>query len=190
MAYCRRNQRYRKHWKELVSMYGSMCFWCREEPATCIDHCIPYSWDQNNSIDNLVPSCVTCNALAGSKMFESVEHKRQYIMGRRHTRRCRVMLRCSECLVPFVQQEHSPSPFLCPHCYDLEYDTNKSAKKSWRMWLALLDQADIPYLAHWEARKKGAAKDRRQFAYSVLAVIERWEDEANQNGPESRQNNL
>lgn len=80
MAYCRRNQRYRKHWKELVSMYGSMCFWCREEPATCIDHCIPYSWDQNNDIDNLVPACITCNALAGSKMFESVEHKRQYIM--------------------------------------------------------------------------------------------------------------
>lgn len=111
-------------------------------------------------------------------MFESVEHKRQYIMDRRRAKRRRVMLRCSECLVPFVQYEHSPSPFLCAHCYDAEYDADESNKKSWRMWLALLDQANIPYLAHWEARKKGTAKNRRQFAYSVLAVIERWEDEA------------
>ena len=177
MAYDRRKMTYRKHWKELISMYGSLCFWCREELATCIDHCIPYSWDSNNDIDNLVPSCMMCNAIAGDKMFESVEHKRQHIMARRKAKKFRAMLRCSECLVPFVQCEHSPSPFLCAHCYDIEYDADVSSSKSWRMWLRLLDAADIPYLAHWEAHKLGTAKNKRQFTYSVLSIIEKWEGE-------------
>lgn len=179
MTYNRRRQTYRKHWKELVSIYGSMCFWCREEYATCIDHIVPYSWDQVNDIFNLVPSCMMCNAIAGDKMFESVEHKRQHILNRRASKKRSSILRCSECLVPFVQHEHSPSPFLCAYCYDLEYGTHEQASKSWRMWLALLDEADIPYLAHQEARKRGTAKNRRQFVYSVLAIIEQWEsDEA------------
>lgn len=177
VAYNRRSLTYRKHWKEIVSFYGSMCFWCREEVATCIDHVVPYSWDYDNDIENLVPSCMMCNAIAGNKMFESVEHKRRHILKRRADKRRRAILRCSECLVPFVQYEHSPSPFLCAHCYDLEYGTHEEASKSWRMWLALLDAADIPYLAHQEARKKRTAKNRRQFAYAVLTIIEQWEDD-------------
>jgi hypothetical protein len=178
MSYTRRRTSYRKHWKELTKMYGSLCYWCREEVATCIDHYVPYSWDQDNSIENLVPSCTLCNVLAGSKLFESVDHKRQYILNKRRNKKHGI-LRCSECLVPFVQNEHSPSPFLCAHCYDEEYGTQECASKSWIRWLELLDTAEIPYLAHWEACKRGTASDRRQFVFSVIAILEMWEDHDN-----------
>ena len=71
---------YRKHWEELITVYGRLCFWCREEPATCIDHVVPYSCDQDNSIENLVPSCALCNMIAGGKIFLSTEDKRQHIL--------------------------------------------------------------------------------------------------------------
>lgn len=126
-------------------MYGSLCYWCREEVATCIDHYVPYSWDQDNSIENLVPSLTLCNVLARSKLFESVDHKRQYILNKRRNKK-HGFLRYSEYLVPFVQHEHSPSPFLCAYCYDEEYGTQECASKSWIRWLELLDTAEIPHL--------------------------------------------
>lgn len=168
-----RRQTYRKHWKELISFYGSLCFWCREEPATCIDHVVPYSWDQDNSIENLVPSCALCNAIAGSKVFDGIEHKRQYILNRkeRKGKLGKRMLRCQECLLPYVQYEHSPSLCLCPECYDREYGTEHTKMGHWQDWLRLLAAAGIEHEAHRQARTHYGActkARKRQFVYQVL----------------------
>lgn len=174
-----RDRRHRKHWKELIAFYGSLCFWCREEPATCIDHVVPYSWDQDNSIDNLVPSCALCNAIAGNKMFDGVEHKRQHILNRRKQKGCRILL-CSECLLPYTQQEHSPSPFLCAECYDREYGTDYGHNVAWCKWLRLLSDAGIEHEANRRARQNYgpcSKMRKRQFVYQVLRELEALDDE-------------
>ena len=61
---------YKKWWNELTERYGDFCFYCRKEIATTIDHVVPYSWDEDNSIENLVPACGLCNSLASDKIFD------------------------------------------------------------------------------------------------------------------------
>jgi hypothetical protein len=142
-----RNVSYRKFWNELVSIYGSRCFYCRKEIATTIDHVVPYSYDMDNDINNLVPACALCNSLAGNKHFESVEHKRQYILKQRKTRKNKLCI-CIRCLLPFAYREHSPSLLLCAECYDEEYGKKLSKRQTWKDWLALLHTAGIPAEAH------------------------------------------
>ena len=74
-------------WKKLVERYGDMCFYCDEHVATSIDHVIPYSYVDNDELDNLRPACALCNCIAGDKMFESDLEKRWYILGKRKSRK-------------------------------------------------------------------------------------------------------
>ena len=74
---------YKKYWQELTEMYGNLCFYCRREMATTIDHVVPYSWDSDNRISNLVPACGLCNSIASNKMFDSVIQKQAYILKQR-----------------------------------------------------------------------------------------------------------
>jgi 5-methylcytosine-specific restriction endonuclease McrA len=143
----RRIHEYKSKWNELIDRYGTRCFYCRKEAATCLDHVVPYSYDQVSDIDNLVPCCVLCNALASNKHFEDVEHKRQYILNER-SKRANSQLICSECFLPFVYQEHSPSPFLCCECYDSEYGTTYRMSSQWVKWLKELWAAGIAADAH------------------------------------------
>src|SRR3989304_7276904 len=80
---------YRKRWDELIDLYGRLCFYCHEEIANTIDHVTPWSYDYDNSIENLVPACSLCNSIAADKHFDDVEQKRQYILNRRNNKRLR-----------------------------------------------------------------------------------------------------
>lgn len=151
---------YRKHWNTLIEIYGGLCFYCQDEIAVVTDHIIPYSWEVNNDISNLVPACVYCNNIAGDRVFEDVEQKRLYILARRKRTNRAI---CTECLLPFAYREHSPSLFLCAFCYDAEYDTAFSATQRWHNWIALLREAGIEPDAHQEAKVKAGQwrKDRK-----------------------------
>jgi hypothetical protein len=144
---------YKKWWDELVERYGNVCFYCKKEISTTIDHVVPYSWDGDNSIDNLVPSCALCNSLASNKMFDTVVQKRAYILKQRNKYKNRRAI-CAECLLPFAYRTHSPSLFLCAECYDQEYGTQYSNEKRWDQWLAQLVDAGIMPTAHRIAKKK------------------------------------
>ena len=143
----RRRTGYRKRFYELIDMYGRVCFYCREEISTTIDHIVPVSWIQNDDIENLVPACALCNSIAGNKHFEGVEHKRQYILERRKSKNMRRVL-CADCLLPFEYRAMSPSLFLCAVCYDFEYGTEYSQRSVWADWIKLLGEADICVYAH------------------------------------------
>jgi len=142
-----RNIRYKKFWDELLKRDGSRCYYCRKEIATTIDHIIPYSWDSNNSIENCVLACALCNSIAGNKMFDSLEHKRQYILNQRKGRANQRAI-CTGCLLPFSYRIHSPSFLLCAECYDQEYNTEFSKTKEWHKWIGELRLAGIPAEAH------------------------------------------
>ncbi|MFA5376901.1 MAG: HNH endonuclease [Dehalococcoidia bacterium] len=148
-----RNMQYRNKWNELIEYYGTTCYYCRKEIATTIDHVVPYSWDQDNDIENLVPACALCNALAGNMMFESVDHKRQYILGERK-KRVNQRAICTDCMLPFTYRTHSPSMFLCAECYDQEYNTQYSQTRQWRKWIVQLAAAGIPADAHRNLRRR------------------------------------
>lgn len=138
---------YKKRWKELIEYYGPRCFYCRKEIATSIDHVIPYSYDQDNEIENLVPACSLCNALASNKHFESVEQKRQYIL-RQRSKRGNQHAICSDCLLPYAYRIHSPSLLICAECYDEEYGTTNAETREWKKWLTQIRAAGIPAEAH------------------------------------------
>jgi hypothetical protein len=148
-----RSVTYRKRWDELVSYYGSRCFYCHKEIATTIDHVVPYSLDRDNDIDNLVPACSLCNSLASDKIFEDAEQKRQYILGER-AKRINQRAICINCLLPYAYHAHSPSLFLCAECYDEEYETKHSETREWKRWIRQLRAAGIPAEAHRAIKKK------------------------------------
>lgn len=79
----RKPHTYRRHWSTLIKTYGSLCYYCHIEPSTTIDHVIPYSFIPDDSLENLVPSCLTCNLTAGNMVFDDVNRKRQYIINNR-----------------------------------------------------------------------------------------------------------
>jgi len=147
----RRDRTYKNKFYELIEMYGRLCFYCREEISTSIDHIVPVSWIQNDGIDNIVPACALCNNIAGNKHFDDAEHKRQYILKRRASKRNRRCL-CADCLLPYEYRVMSPSLFLCAECYDIEYGTDYSKKQAWKKWLVALADADISVAAHQRLR--------------------------------------
>lgn len=148
-----RSMTYKKFWNDLAAMYGNLCFYCRKEIATSIDHVIPYSWDGDNSINNLVLACSLCNSLASDKMFDSVIQKQAYILKHREKYKNTRAI-CKDCLLPYTYRTHSPSLFLCAECYDLEYGTIFSYSPQWKKWLLQLSEAGIMAGAHRIARKK------------------------------------
>ena len=148
-----RSQTYKKWWGQLVEMYGHHCYYCREEIATTIDHIVPYSWDGDNQLDNLVPACMLCNCIASNKMFDTLEQKRQYIMAQRKGRTSQRAI-CTDCLLPYTYLTHSPSCFLCAECYDIEYGTKNSKTREWKNWIVQLRAAGIPAEAHRQAKKQ------------------------------------
>jgi hypothetical protein len=163
----KRNMEYKKFWQELIERYGSLCYYCRKEIATTIDHVVPYSWDGDNRLDNLVPACVLCNCLASNKMFDSVEHKRQYILAQR-AKRTNQRAICTSCLLPYTYRTHSPSILLCAECYDKEYGTKFSDTFQWRKWLTQLRAAGIPAEAHRKVKKRAKSGYGRDAKLEIL----------------------
>lgn len=124
---------------------GSMCFYCHKDIATQLDHIIPYSYSEDNSIHNLVPCCGMCNVIATDKVFSGVDEKQEYILRHRQNNTHYI---CRDCLLPFVYRENSPSLFLCAYCYDQEYGTEYAKRKQWEYWIKILEQANIIPMAH------------------------------------------
>jgi len=162
-----------KHWRELVAYYGARCYYCRSEIATTIDHVVPYSYDQDNNFENLVPACIWCNALASNKTFDNIEQKRQYILNQRNKMRNKRAV-CTSCLLPYGYLLHSPSLFLCAECYDDEYSTNYSQKKEWKRWIEQLMAAGIPAEAHRFLKESTGRKTNHQK--KVECLIEKYAD--------------
>lgn len=48
-------------WESLLSSYHGLCVYCLE-PASTRDHVVPIAKGGSNSIENIVPSCPTCNS--------------------------------------------------------------------------------------------------------------------------------
>lgn len=46
------------------------------------DHLDPFCYSQNNDVRNFVAACRTCNAWKGSKMFESIEQIRKFLLNK------------------------------------------------------------------------------------------------------------
>ncbi len=63
-----------------------MCIYCGGD-ANQVDHIIPYSYSQNNSEENLVPCCGTCNGIASNKVFDSLAHKMLFVQQRRQAKK-------------------------------------------------------------------------------------------------------
>ena len=173
----RRAWTYRKHWDQLIDLYGRLCFYCRDEVATTIDHVVPWSHDYDSSIENLVPACLLCNLVAGDKHFDDVDQKRQFILSRRRRRNLRRAI-CVDCFLPFSYRIHSPSLLLCAECYDEEYGTRRSTSREWDRWLQQLKDADIIPEAHRVLRANNhrfKASDRAgRTAFLVDAYDNYW----------------
>ena len=60
----------REEWLEKLRLFGRRCAWCGETIAGVIhrDHVIPLSKGGSNYIENIVPSCGTCNLRKKDKM--------------------------------------------------------------------------------------------------------------------------
>ncbi|MBN1250083.1 MAG: HNH endonuclease [Anaerolineae bacterium] len=166
---------YKYRWERLIEIYGTTCFWCGEEVATTIDHIIPVSWNEDNSIENLVPSCALCNLLASDKVFEYIAEKRAYILHRRkqYTNRRAI---CTECLLPYAYRVNSPSLFLCAECYDREYGTGYAKKRAWHQWLRELRAAGIVPEAHRAAREKCGPYLKRYGKIYLNVIADGYED--------------
>jgi 5-methylcytosine-specific restriction endonuclease McrA len=67
--------------RSLVNYYESTCAYCLHRKATQIDHIVPLAKGGANEIENLVPSCGTCNARKNSRSLE--DHvERELALGR------------------------------------------------------------------------------------------------------------
>jgi hypothetical protein len=169
----RRITDYWTKWKQLREMYGDMCFYCYEEAATTMDHVLPYSYEVINDLYNLRPACALCNSIVSNKIFKSVEEKRWYILDKLKQRHKLRHAFCTECGIAFIYRQHSPSLFLCPECYDLQYDTKQASRKGWKEWLELHDEAQWFSEIYREAGNKYRQNQcRGGHAYLVKCLLE------------------
>ena len=68
--------------KKVMKYSGGICVYCGN-PCEVIDHIDPWCHSADNSVDNLVPACTICNAIAGGKVFDSGLAKQRYILAQR-----------------------------------------------------------------------------------------------------------
>jgi len=95
-----------------------------------------------------------CNLLAGDAVFDNVEDKRAYILGKQGKKSKSRRAVCTDCMLPYSYREHSPSLFLCAECYDIEYGTEYSKRTKWKHWLKTLKLAGIYPDIHRKIRRK------------------------------------
>lgn len=83
-------KRSKRNYKNVFKRDGFECKYCGfslsksfDFTALSIDHIRPVSAGGNNSMENLVVSCLPCNAMAGNKWFSNFEEKKEYILWER-----------------------------------------------------------------------------------------------------------
>ena len=145
-----RSNNHLRKWVLVTEMYGDMCAYCHNQPATQIDHVIPVSWKECNHIWNLRPACAWCNLLAGSSVFDNFDDKYEWLRAERNRKRKFRGTRtvCSCCKLPFQNPFHAPNFFLCAECYDYEYNKLYHLKRPWVEWLNLVTTAGFIVPAH------------------------------------------
>ena len=97
------------------------CVYC-DEPALEVDHILPWSWNGDDSEENLVASCRDCNSIASNKIFPSFQDKKEYILTIRSTLKWQKKFRartsiCTSCKQKFNPLSRGASRFLCSKCY-------------------------------------------------------------------------
>ncbi len=81
--------------QELRELQGGCCFYCGRRFGSYVyrgfklvwlrvhfDHVVAYAYSRNNYPDNYVAACHICNGLKGSKMFETVDEAKAYLLQR------------------------------------------------------------------------------------------------------------
>jgi len=68
--------------KRILERDNYICQYCGDT-AIEVDHITPVAIYDDNSDDNLVASCLKCNRVARSKLFENFVVKRRFILQRR-----------------------------------------------------------------------------------------------------------
>jgi 5-methylcytosine-specific restriction endonuclease McrA len=64
--------------REVLERDNDTCQYC-ENPATCVDHVLPRMRGGSDDLGNLRASCAHCNATAGGLVFESFDHKKEWL---------------------------------------------------------------------------------------------------------------
>lgn len=54
-------------WAAILAWYSGLCAYCQEAPGSTRDHVVPLSRGGEDSPGNLVPSCLRCNLLKGTR---------------------------------------------------------------------------------------------------------------------------
>lgn len=174
----------RKKWQTLVEVYGSTCAYCLDNPATQIDHAVPVSYHATNHISNLRPCCEWCNLLAADRVFETFEDKFEWLRQERLRRRFGNHKRtvCTVCRLPYQRPLHSPNLFLCPECYDREYNKALRLRVQWREWLELCKRAGFVIEAHralvaWQVGLRGTSLTLEQRAAKLAEFYAEYNGE-------------
>ncbi len=81
--------------QELRELQGGCCFYCGRRFGSYVyrgfrlvwlrvhfDHVVAYAYSRNNYPDNYVAACHICNGLKGSKIFETVDEAKSYLLQR------------------------------------------------------------------------------------------------------------
>lgn len=185
--YTRNRASARKKWDILVSIYGTTCVYCHDNPATVIDHVIPVSWKLSNHISNLRPACEWCNLHASDSVFETFEEKYEWLRQKRARQHWGKQKRtvCTICRLPYQRPLHSPNLFFCASCYDYEYGKTLRLRPQWIQWLELCRRAGFVIEAHedlarWHRTLHGTSitvKERATKLAEFYALYQDWEIE-------------
>lgn len=150
----RRSSSYRNKWETLCDIFGNICVYCHVMPATTIDHVMPVSYRECHDLDNLRPACFWCNVFAGSRKFDNFNDKywwmQKHLSGKIQRKIIVNRTTCATCWLPYQRPYHTQNMFLCPECYDLEYEAHLSDRTRWRDWLLVLEIARINVDGHRE----------------------------------------
>ncbi len=81
--------------RELRELQENCCFYCGRRFGSWVyrgfklvwlrvhfDHVVAYAYSRNNYPDNFVAACHICNGLKGSKLFETVDEAKAYLLQR------------------------------------------------------------------------------------------------------------
>ena len=77
-------RRTKRNYHRVNRTFGYICVYCGGYGDT-VDHVVPWSYIQDQSVSNLVRACSSCNSMASNLVFGSFTEKRNYIRERRTT---------------------------------------------------------------------------------------------------------
>lgn len=60
-------------WQVLQEKYDYRCFYCGKQAKLTKDHVLPVSKGGEDTIDNIVPACLSCNRRKGVKLLETTK---------------------------------------------------------------------------------------------------------------------